>query len=151
MCPDDRTRDTHENPDRRAVDDGDRRRVSLADGFGTLPNALVGGTAGLVLSFVPLSTVLGGAVAGYLDAGPGRSDDAVQTGLLAGGLAGVVGFLPVLLLGYLAFSLVVPLSGFPFAAPLYLLFMLGAAYFVGLSAVGGVLGVIVYHKRHAQR
>ncbi|MFC7007049.1 DUF5518 domain-containing protein [Halalkalicoccus salilacus] len=32
-------------------------------------NALIGGVIGVVLSFIPLSTVIGGTVAGYLEGG----------------------------------------------------------------------------------
>lgn len=106
-------------------------------------NALVGGVAAVVLSMVPLSPVLGGAVAGYLQGG--SSSDGLRVGVLAGVVAAVpfaVGGLAFLLWG--AF-----LVGFGGAGHLGSAFVLAlvvltlvasAAYTVGLSAAGGWLG-----------
>ena len=109
----------------------------------TLLNAVIGAVASIVLSFVPLSPVLGGAVAGYLQGGT-RSD-----GLRVGALSGVLG----LLVGAVFFGLFFVVFGaylFGTGAPrafsaFGLLFVLVAAvisalYTVGLSAVGGWLG-----------
>ncbi|MDS0283128.1 DUF5518 domain-containing protein [Haloarcula onubensis] len=109
----------------------------------TLLNAAIGAVASIVLSFVPLSPVLGGAIAGYLQGGT-RSD-----GLRVGALSGVLG----LLAGAVFFGLFVLFvgaaylgSGAPRAFGAFgLLFFLVAAvvsalYTVGLSAVGGWLG-----------
>lgn len=110
----------------------------------TLVNALVGGIAAVVLSFVPFSPVLGGAVAGYLQGG--SRNDGVRVGAYAGVVAGIP-----LVLGGILFLLV---SGFalagagPRAGGGFVLFLVlalvgvvvGALYTVGLSAVGGWLG-----------
>jgi len=109
----------------------------------TLLNAVIGAVASMVLSFVPLSPVLGGAVAGYLQGGT-RSD-----GLRVGAISGLLG----LLVGAVFFGLFFVVFGaylFGMGAPrafsaFGLLFVLVAAvisalYTVGLSAVGGWLG-----------
>jgi hypothetical protein len=64
-------------------------------GPGLFVNALLGGVATVVLLFLPLSPVFGGAVAGYLQ-GPDR-----RMGLTAGALAGVVALVPLVLLALL--------------------------------------------------
>lgn len=107
----------------------------------TLLNVLIGGIAGVLLSFVPLSTVLGGGVAGYLE------DGDFAAGAKVGALAGVVAFVPfVLIIGVvLVFVPVMPVPG-PgiqlalWVSVLFVLFV-GAVYTVGLGALGGVLGV----------
>lgn len=109
----------------------------------TLLNAVIGAVASIVLSFVPLSPVLGGAVAGYLQGGT-RSD-----GLRVGAISGVLG----LVAGAVFFGLFVLVFGvfyFGSGAPgaigafglLFFLFaaVLSAIYTVGLSALGGWLG-----------
>jgi len=119
-------------------------------------NAVVGGVVTLVLAPVlPFAPVLGGAVAGYLEAderGTGRAD-----GLRVGATAGVVAFLALLvfavLLGNLLFAVLTGLVGVPpaFVSGFGLLVfvvgaLFGALYVVGLSAVGGWLGVRVYDE-----
>lgn len=107
--------------------------------IGTLRNGLVGGTVGAVLSVLPLSEVLGGAIAGYLDRGAGRG------GPRAGAVAGLVAYLPYLLVAtYLAVSPGIALPG-PELALSREVVIAGAAtvalvYVVGLSVVGGMLG-----------
>jgi hypothetical protein len=105
-------------------------------GTSTALNAVLGGVVGIVLSFVPLSPVLGGAVAGYLEGGD--TDDGLRVGALAGLVAllplSVVGFFLLFLLGFGANSAVLGLLGL-----VALLFM--TVYTVGLSALGGVIGV----------
>lgn len=109
----------------------------------TLLNAVIGAVASIVLSFVPLSPLLGGAVAGYLQGGT-RAD-----GLRVGAISGVLS----LLAGAVFFGLFVLFvgvfyigSGAPGAVGAFgFLFFLVAAvasalYTVGLSAVGGWLG-----------
>lgn len=110
----------------------------------TLVNALVGGVASVVLSFVPLSPLLGGALAGYLEGGS-RND-----GIRVGVYAGLVAAVPFLFFG-VAFLLLWgsaligmgprPATSFLFVI-VFVLFGLvaGALYAVGLSAAGGWLG-----------
>lgn len=112
----------------------------------TLVNALIGAVVGIVLSFVPFSTVLGGAVAGYLEGGD-RSD-----GLRAGALAGVVMLVPLVLFAlffggifFAAGGMMMPPNamGFSgaFAIVAFVFFLVvGLVYVVGLAALGGWLG-----------
>ena len=109
----------------------------------TLVNASIGAVIAIVLTFLPLSPMLGGFVAGYLQGGD-RGD-----GVRVGAIAGVVTFLPVvgfgvLVFGFGAFYLV---GGLPFqlgvvGIAVLLLFgiVLVGLYTVGLSALGGWLG-----------
>lgn len=111
----------------------------------TLLNALIGGVVGVVFSFIPFSTVLGGGVAGYLEGGDTTS------GAKVGALAGLVTFVPLvfIVLVLLAVMPVMsgPASGFGVQLALWVsvLFVLlvVAVYTVGLSLVGGILGVYV--------
>jgi hypothetical protein len=122
----------------------------------TIVNALIGAVVGIVLSFIPFSTILGGAVAGFLE-GPNERD-----GLLAGTLAGVITFVPIAAIGVFTIGFVgfgmgvaaVPAEGFVFVS-----FMILAAisfallYTVGLSLLGGYLGAYLaqeYPVRHAR-
>ncbi len=109
----------------------------------TLLNAVIGAVASVVLSFVPFSPVLGGAVAGYLEGGTGS--DGLRVGAISGVLSLVVGavFFALFFVAFGAFL-------FGYGAPrlfsaVGLLFLLVAAvvsalYTVGLSALGGWLG-----------
>lgn len=107
-------------------------------------NALFGAVAAIVLFFLPFQTVIGGAVAGYLQ-GPDTGE-----GLRVGALTGVFLLVPMILL-------VVVVGGslfaiLPFLDPaavgigalgllaLTILLLFGALYTVGLAALGGVLG-----------
>jgi hypothetical protein len=107
--------------------------------LGVLRNGLVGGVVAVLLSFLPLSQVLGGGVAGYLDRGVDRRGHA------AGAVAGVVGYLPYLAVAaYLALSPGVALPG-PALEVSREFVVAGAAavafvYVVGLSVLGSVLG-----------
>ena len=111
-------------------------RSTPAKGYSTPINALLGAVVGIVLSVVPLSPVLGGAVAGYLEGG--RPDD----GLRVGALAGVVMFVPfpfvlfaaLYLIGYGLLSLSVSLLA-------VFVLVVSAVYTIGLSVLGGYLGV----------
>lgn len=105
----------------------------------TLLNALIGGVVGVVLSFIPFSTVLGGGVAGYLEGG--ESTDGAKVGALAG-LVALVPF--VFIFGIVLFFIPVMVSpGFQAAIWVSILFILCIAtvYTVGFSILGGVLGV----------
>jgi hypothetical protein len=109
----------------------------------TIINALIGAVVGIVLSFIPFSTIVGGAVAGFLE-GPDERD-----GLLAGALAGVITFVPiaaiaVLAIGFIGFGMGVaaaPVEGFAFITFVILVAVSFALlYTVGLSLLGGYLG-----------
>lgn len=100
--------------------------------------------AGIVLSFIPLSTVLGGAVAGYLEGGD------MDAGLRVGALAGIIMLIPFALFGllFVMFFLGFGTGGAPIAFGLFavIILLFGAVYTVGLSAVGGYLGVYIKHE-----
>ena len=97
-------------------------------------NALVGAVVTVFVSFIPLSGVLGGAVAGYLQYGD-RWD-----GFSAGILAGLFVGLPVfVLLGTIAAGLF--LSGLPVLGLVVLAGLLFALVFgIALSGLGGYVG-----------
>lgn len=109
----------------------------------TLLNALIGGVVGVLLSFIPFSTVLGGGVAGYLEGGDWKSGGKV------GAIAGLIVFVPLLFVG-LAVVVFIPVTasaeaGFGVQLALWVsllvLVLLAVLYTIGLSALGGVLGV----------
>ena len=111
-------------------------------------NALVG-AAVTVLSatVVPLAPLLGGGVAGYLQAG--EAGDGLRVGALAGGVA-----VPVLL-ALVALS-VLPIyravGGTTGLGGLAVLMAAGTGYIVGLSTVGGHVGRrVADDRRHSRR
>ncbi|RQG92271.1 DUF5518 domain-containing protein [Natrarchaeobius chitinivorans] len=112
----------------------------------TLRNGVVGGVVAVFLSFLPLSTVIGGGVAGYLDRGVGR------IGGVAGGIAGIVAFVPYLLVAtYLVSSPTVALPG-PELGLSPAVVVAGTTafalvYVVGLSVLGSLIGGYVYDDR----
>lgn len=111
------------------------------EGSNTAVNAILGGVAGVVLSFIPFSPLLGGAIAGYLEGG--RPKD----GLTVGTFAGLVMLLPFLLLLFFLLFLL-GLGDAPLAFGFLGLFVLfvAALYTVGLSALGGYLGIYVKNE-----
>ncbi|MDG5817944.1 DUF5518 domain-containing protein [Natronococcus sp. A-GB7] len=122
----------------------------------TIINAIIGAVVGIVLSFIPFSTVVGGAVAGFLE-GPDDRD-----GAIVGALAGAITFVPiaavaVLGIGFVGFGFGVaaaPAEGFAFVVLLILVGVLFAfVYTVGLSLLGGYLGAYLareYPGKHAR-
>jgi hypothetical protein len=111
----------------------------------TLVNAVIGAVVTLVLSFTGFSPILGGMTAGYLERGD-RAD-----GLRVGALSGAIATLPFLLLMFLFGGFVVTGSmmadGVGFAGGFVFLLLVGflvaLVWSVGLSALGGLLGVYV--------
>ncbi len=107
----------------------------------TLLNGVIGGLAGVLLSGIPFSTVLGGGIAGYLEGGD------YADGAKVGAIAGLVAFVPFVLFLW-AVLLVLPIVPDPaFGAGIWLLGVLvvgvASVYTVGLSVLGGVLGIYV--------
>ena len=119
-------------------------------GSSTGVNALIGGVASILLGFVPFSTVLGGAIAGYLE---GPETDA---GLTVGVYAGLVAVVPFALLGFLfggallAFTpMMGPRGGMVGALGIIGFLLVGffaLLYTVGLSALGGILGAYLHRE-----
>lgn len=115
-------------------------------------NAVIGGIAGVVLSFVPLSPLLGGGIAGYLQHGTR------ENGLKVGAWAGLVMLVPFIFIGVLLMMLLglggisatygLHMGSTPIAFAFLGLFLIGlsAIYTVGLSALGGYLGVFVWEE-----
>ena len=107
-------------------------------------NALIGGIVGVVLSMIPFSTILGGAVAGYLEGG--TTNDALRVGAYAG----VVMLVPIVLFGSLGLLV---FMGMPIAGGgagvggfitmivfILVLFTIAILYTVALSMLGGWIG-----------
>jgi hypothetical protein len=103
----------------------------------TVLNGLIGGVVAVVLSFIPLSPVVGGGVAGYLEGGDQRN------GLAVGVIAGVVALVPFVFLGMVAAVFLIAPGGARLLPLLLVFLVFGAVYTVGLSALGGVLGIYV--------
>jgi len=114
-------------------------------------NGFLGGVVAVLLAFLPFSTVLGGAVAGYLQ-GPDR-----RASMKAGALAGLVALVPLVLLAFLVagFLVIVPVSpGGPGPDPRLFLTVAGITilgilgiYTVGGGALGGYVGSYLKEDR----
>ena len=109
----------------------------------TVRDGVVGGVSAILLAFLPLSTVLGGGIAGYLQA-KGPAGRPGQAGAIAGSLA----FLPHLIVA--SYLLVAP--GFIPPGPdiglspvalISGVVVFGVIYAVGLGVLGGLLGEYV--------
>lgn len=108
----------------------------------TLLNALIGAVVGVLLSFIPLSTILGGAVAGYLEGGD------TATGAKVGALAGLIALVPFVFVLVVATFFVPVLAGlggglgipFAFWFIVFGVVVFGSIYVVGLSILGGIVG-----------
>lgn len=120
----------------------------------TFVTALVGAVVGIVLSFLPFSTVIGGAVSGFV-AGPDGRD-----GATAGALAGLLMFVPIGLLAFAALWLLgfgLGFAGLPIEGFVFLLLALGfvvsmvLVYTVGLAALGGYLGAYLSREYPERR
>jgi len=106
----------------------------------TIVNAGIGAIIGVVLSFIPFSPVLGGAVAGFLE---GPDERAARSRALAGAIA----FLPIAGIGFLLFGFEPRTRRWRprRRVALFALVILGVGafillYTVGLSLLGGYLG-----------
>ena len=101
----------------------------------------VGAAVTVAFSFVPFSSVLGGAAAGA------RREGGYGWGLAAGTATGVTAAIPLGILFAAAFAIVAYLGfGVPPSSPAYDLYLAIVAllfllYTLGLSALGGVVGV----------
>lgn len=136
MSVSDRAREYRESNDQTEPD----TRVT------TLRNGLTGGAVAILLSFLPLSTMLGGGVAGYFDRRAGRH------GAAAGAIAGLIASVPYLLIGlYLALSPPGTLPG-PDLALSPAVIVAGTTgfalvYAVGLGVAGGLVGGYLHDER----
>jgi hypothetical protein len=104
---------------------------------------VIGAVVTVVTSFVPVSPVLGGAVAGYL----GRSDG--SNGVRVGAFSGLVTAVPVIVLfaflvggaAVVGAEIGVGLGATAVALVLLFALVVTVVTVVGLSALGGYLGV----------
>jgi hypothetical protein len=125
---------------------GERRRDRSRGS--TLTNAFVGAVVTVVLSFIPFSPVLGGAVAAYLQ--KGDSDESIKVGAISG----VIAAAPLILLITfgLGFLSLLPLAeGEPVATGFFWVIILISVglillYSVGSSAVGGFVGHVFVER-----
>ena len=110
-------------------------------------HGLIGGLIAAVFFFVPLSTVLGGAIAGYLEGG--SSADGAKVGAIAGLVANIP--LMIVLVSTLVFmpATIGPGMQIPVAYWLVLFFGLGigVVYGLGFCILGGVIGAYVQNQR----
>ncbi len=107
-------------------------------------NAIVGAMVTIVASFVPFSPVLGGAVSGSLQRGSDGSPVRV------GGIAGLFATLPVVTVFVaITWSLLGSATGLTtiVVASLVISLVVSVAYMIGLSALGGYLGVELTESR----
>jgi hypothetical protein len=111
-------------------------------------NALVGAAVTVVLSFIPFSPLLGGAVAGFLERWNGA-----RIGFISGVFAAIPLFILLAVVG-VGISIVPGFGhglaeGVVVVALLLVLFLV--AYVVTLSVVGGVVGVYLGEEFHERR
>lgn len=107
----------------------------------TLLNALIGAVVTVVTTFfLPLSPVLGGTVAGYLEGASAGS------GLKIGALSGAIALVPLLVIVPLGLVLFVfePIAALSVLVIATVVIGFLAVYTVGFSALGGLLGVYLY-------
>jgi len=125
---------------RRAQRRGETPRAPPA----TWPNAIVGAVVTIVTAAIPLSPIVGGAVAGYLEGGDGSARARV------GALAGLLSMLPVVVLFLFVvggFITIQPTLGTGavavIMAGLVIAFVAVILYTIGLGALGGYLSLVV--------
>ncbi|MFB6150212.1 MAG: DUF5518 domain-containing protein [Haloarculaceae archaeon] len=111
-------------------------------------NAVIGAVLTVVLSFVPVSPILGGGVAGYLNRGTRT------TGAKVGAASGLIAALPFfavfsLLFGGIGFGALAGGSGAGFVIFLAIMafaVVVTALFAGGMGAVGGYLGVVARER-----
>ncbi len=111
---------------------------STDDFSNPIANAILGAVVGILLSFIPFAPLLGGGVAAYLQGGT------PSNGLRMGLIAGLIMLIPYL---FAAMFVMLVMMGM-IAQSAFGVIVLGAlafgsVYTVGLSVVGGYLGVYV--------
>jgi hypothetical protein len=119
----------------------------------TLLNAAIGAVVTVVLSFIGVSPVLGGGVAGYLQ------QSTRKAGAKVGALSGALASIPFLLVVVFGLLFLIPVGvsggmggmvGLPGGVELVIIFLvilpLTLAWNVGLGALGGYLGTYIYEE-----
>lgn len=122
--------------------------AEAARGSSTLFNAAVGAAISVLLLFFvpPFSTLVGGVISGYLQGGD------VRSGAWIGAVSGFLTTIPILLLAsaVLAIGFFVP-EGLPIALVVVLLAGFLTVFVIGLSVVGGAIGVYLKEDVFATR
>lgn len=115
--------------------------ASPSGGSSTLINGLLGGFAGIFLSFIPFAAILGGVLAGYLEGGQ------PQDGLKPGAIAGLVMFLPVTFISFFLLF-ILGMAGTPAAIGVLgiVILLFSALYSIGSGVLGGYLGVYLKNE-----
>ncbi|MFQ3318216.1 MAG: hypothetical protein ACI8UR_000232 [Natronomonas sp.] len=111
----------------------------------TLFNALIGALiSAITVFFIPFSPVFGGGIAGYLEGGD------TNDGLKVGGLAGLVAAIPLFFIAVIVALFMMGMMmhrGILGVALLgIVLLVFSALYVVGLSTLGGAIGVYVKNE-----
>jgi len=105
----------------------------------TYINALIGALVSVVSGFfIPfVSPVIGGGVAAYLEGGD------TEHGAKVGAISGVFAAVPLLFVGFFVVALLLGAPNSPAALGIFgfLIIAFGLVFTVGLSALGGVLGI----------
>lgn len=138
-----------EKPDSAESDEVDSGTVRTDDrASNAIMNALIGGAVTAITAFlIPLSPLVGGAIAGYLQGA--TEGNGIKFGALSGAIA-LVPLLVIVPLGLFFFVLrpIAAASVF-FIATLAIGFL--AVYTIGLGALGGLLGVYLYDEFGTER
>ncbi len=114
----------------------------------TLLNALIGAVVTVVTTFfIPLSPLLGGAIAGYLEG------ESAESGLRVGALSGVMALVPLLVVVPLGLALFIfePIAAVSLLVIAAIVVGFLGVYTVGFSALGGLLGVYLYEEFGSKR
>jgi hypothetical protein len=115
--------------------------ASPSGGSSTLINGLLGGFAGILLSFIPFAAIVGGVLAGYLEGGQPTD------GLKPGAIAGLVMFLPVTFIVFFLLF-IMGMAGTPAAIGILgiVILLFSALYSIGSGVLGGYLGVYLKNE-----
>lgn len=114
----------------------------------TLLNAVIGAVVTVLTSFVPVSPVIGGAVAGYLQRRDGLSVGALSGVLAAIPLVALFGLLLTFFGVFLGFGAPTELLAFGALGLFGLLLVFAVLVLISalLGALGGLLGVYIYEE-----
>ncbi len=113
----------------------------------TVINAIIGAVVTVIFSFTGFSPLIGGAVAGYLQARSRRS------GAKVGAISGAIAFVPFVFIFFLVFGVIFGMlggMGLPGGPELLVIFFLVIPFVVlwnvGLGALGGYLGTYLHEE-----
>lgn len=110
----------------------------------TITNAVIGGIVSIILGFIPFSPILGGGVAGYLEKNN-------SNGIKIGAISGLIASIPMVVFLFFIGLMSTQLIGIQFGGIGLILFfgfvgIISTLYTVGLSTIGGYLGVYIYKQ-----